>query len=107
MADVPDPADIVSHEAASDVRSLILAHVHATDFGVDALFLSSLDAVVGRSLAEIDQESTSEGSGEYLAGVLSAFAYIVRSLAVQAAPLDPEGNLRRLMAEFDERDTTF
>jgi hypothetical protein len=47
------------------------------------------------------------GAVEYLADVLASFTYIVRSVAMQAAPVDPEGNLRRLMAEYEERDTTF
>jgi hypothetical protein len=45
----PDPANEMARKAAGDVRQLILAHVHATDIGVDAVFTSGLESVVGRA----------------------------------------------------------
>jgi len=104
---VPDPANQIAREAAADVRRLILAHVHATDLGVDAVFNASLESVVSRSLVGVDPEALPAESVEYQADVLASFSYIVRSLALQAAPVDPEGNLRRLLSEYEERDTTF
>jgi hypothetical protein len=104
---VPNPANEIAREAAADVRSLILSHVHATDLGVDAVFNAGLESVVSRSLQGVDLDSVPTDSVEYQADVLASFSYIVRSLALQAATVDPEGTLRRLMAEYEERDTTF
>jgi hypothetical protein len=103
----PDPANDTARQAAADVRRLILAHMHATDLGVDAVFNAGLESVVSRSFQGVDPEAIPADSVEYQADVLASFSYIVRSLALQASPVDPEGNLRRLMAEYDERDTTF
>jgi hypothetical protein len=107
VTDVPDPASELAYDAAADARRLIVAHLDATDVGVDALFMTNLEAVVQRTFSGIPTEDRPEGSGDYLACLLSALAYLVRSLALQAAPLDPDANLRRLIAEFDERHTTF
>ena len=107
MATVPDPASEIAFRAADDARRLVLAHIDATDVGVDAVFMSSLDAIVKRAFGDIDADAVPEGADEYLASLLSAVAYLVRSLALQAAPLDPDANLRRLMAEYGERGTTF
>jgi hypothetical protein len=107
VATVPDPASDIAFRAADGARRLVLAHLDATDVGVDAVFLSNLDAVVGRCFADVDPDALPEGSDEYLASLLSAMAYLVRSLALQAAPLDPDANLRRLIADCGERGTTF
>jgi hypothetical protein len=63
--------------------------------------------VVQRAFADIPPEDRPDGYSDYLACLLSAFSYVVRSLALQAAPLDPDANLRRMIIEFDERHTTF
>ena len=107
MTDVPDPASELAYDAATDARRLIVAHLDATDVGVDALFMTSLDAVVQRVLGDVPSGDGPDRPGEYLACLLSALTYLVRQLALQAAPLDPDANLRRLIAEFDERGTTF
>jgi hypothetical protein len=107
VATVPDPASEMSFRAADDARRLILAHVDATDVGVDAVFLSNLDTVVRRCFADVEPDALPDRSDEYLASLLAALAYLVRSLALQAAPLDPDANLRRLIADCGARGTTF
>lgn len=107
MNQTPDPASELAYDAAADARRLIVAHIDASDVGVNALFMTELDAVVQRTFEGISSEHRPEGSDDYLAYLLSALAYVVRSLALQAAPLDPDANLRRLIAEFEDRSTTF
>ena len=107
MTQVPDPASELAYDAAADARRLILNHLDASDVGVNALFMTGLDSVVQRSFSDIPLENRPDGYGDYLACLLSALSYVVRSLALQAAPLDPDANLRRLITEFDERHTTF
>jgi hypothetical protein len=105
VATVPDPASEIAFRAADDARRLVLAHIDATDVGVDAVFMSSLDSIVTRAFAGAG--AVPEGADEYLASLLSALTYLLRSLALQAAPLDPDANLRRLITEYGERGTTF
>ena len=107
MNHVPDPASELAYDAAADARRLIVTHMDASDVGVDALFLTELESVVQRAFDGISSDDRPEESGDYLACLLSALAYVVRSLALQAAPLDPDANLRRLIADFDERGTTY
>jgi hypothetical protein len=110
VGEIPDPASGVAHEAASDARRLVLAHVDASEVGVDAVFMAGLDPVLRRSREDLDPTrggDPDEGPDGYLAHLLAALTYLVRALALQAAPLDPETNLRRLLADFEERGTTF
>ncbi len=107
MGQAPDPTSEVAYDAAADARRLMVAHLDASDVGVDAVFAAGMDAVLKRVFAGAGADGAADDAEEYLCSLLAAFAYLVRSVALQAAPLDPDANLRRLLADFDERGTTF
>jgi hypothetical protein len=107
MDRVPDPTSEIARRAAGDMRKIVTAHLDASQMGIDAIFLAAVDTVLESVETAVHVPNLPDIDADYVAGLLAAFTYLVRALALQASPIDPESNLRRLLAEFDERDTTY